>query len=404
MATPDHGATPATADPAASSTDDGAADGDATPEATVASPALELVLDLARLSTPPRRERPAADLVLGYLRDLGLEAVEDDPEATGLDGDTGCIYARVEATAPGEPIFLCAHVDTIPPVEPVDPVIVGGVVTNRNRAILGGDNKASVAGMLDGLRRVLEAGTPHAGFELLITPQEEIGLVGAKAFDAARLAARIGYVYDHAGAIGEIVVAGPTQMSVTATFQGRAAHAGIEPERGANAIVAAAHFLAGVEFGRLDEETTANVGLISGGLAGNVVAPSATVSLEARSRTHARCVEVIGAMIAAATDAATSHGCSVDLDVIDEYRAFRFERSEPALDLARRALAAIGRQPREVRTGGGADAHIFTAAGKACVNLASGMSKVHTEDEFIAVADVDALSDLTVALLRQAVE
>jgi tripeptide aminopeptidase len=388
MEGPDHGEPPA------------ASDG---PEVE-ASPALELFLELARLSTPPHRERPAADVVLAYLRRLGVVPVEDDPEATGLVGDTGCIYARVEATAPGEPIFLCAHVDTIPPVEPVEPVIAGGIVTNRNRAILGGDNKATVAGMLDGVRRVLEAGGPHAGFELLITPQEEIGLLGAKSFDVTRLTARIGYVYDHAGAIGEIVVAGPTQMSVTAVFHGRAAHAGIEPERGANAIVAAAHFIAGLELGRLDEETTANVGLISGGLAGNVVAPSATVHLEARSRSHARCVEVIGSMLAVATDAATEHGCSVDLDVVDEYRAFRFDRSEPALDLARRALTSIGRTTREVRTGGGADAHIFTAAGKACVNLASGMSKVHTEDEFIAVADVEALSDLTVALLREAVE
>ena len=364
--------------------------------------ALALFLDLARLPTPPGSERAAADLVLSYLSQLGLDPVEDDAAATGLVGDTGCIYVRVEPTTAGEPLFLCAHIDTIPPVEPVDPVIEGGIVSNRNRAILGGDNKATVAGMLDGVRRVREAGLPHAGFELVITPQEEVGLLGAKAFDVARLAARVGYVYDHAGPIGEIVVAGPTQMSVRASFLGRAAHAGIEPELGANAIAAAADFLTRVEFGRLDAETTANVGVISGGLQGNVVAPSCDVELEARSLRHARCAEVIETMLDAATDAATTHGCSVELDVVDEYRAFQFDRSEPALALAHTALTTIGKVPREVRTGGGADAHIFTAAGKACVNLASGMSKVHTEDEYIAAADVDAMSDLTVALLRAA--
>jgi tripeptide aminopeptidase len=373
------------------------------PRPAETSPALDLFLDLARLSTPPGAERPAADLVLRYLAGLGIAAAEDDPSATGLRGDTGCIYAHLEPTSPGEPIFLCAHIDTVPPLEPVEPVVEAGIVRNRNRAILGGDNKASVAGMLDGLRRLTAGGEPHAGVELVITPQEEVGLLGAKAFDAGRLAARIGYVYDHAGPIGEVVVAGPSQMSVVARFHGRAAHAGIEPELGANAIVAAAHFVARVEFGRLDEETTANVGVISGGVQGNVVAPAACVQLEARSRNHARCVEVIGRMLAAANDAATEHGCSVDLDVVDEYRAFRFERTEPALELARGALARIGRTARDVRTGGGADAHVFTAAGKACVNLASGMSKVHTEDEYIAVADVEALSDLTVALVRAAV-
>src|SRR5205085_3475735 len=169
-------------------------------------------------------------------------------------------------------IMFCAHIDTVEPTAPIEPVLANGVVTNACETILGGDNKAAVASMLEGIRRIVAESRPHAGIELILSVQEEIGLLGAKAVDCSQLAARIGYVYDHAAPIGGLVTSCPSQYSIDATFLGRSAHAGIAPEAGRNAIAAAAQALSEMRFGRLDDETTANVGTISGGVARNIVA------------------------------------------------------------------------------------------------------------------------------------
>jgi len=238
--------------------------------------ALGFFLELARLVTPSGRERATADRCATYLRELGLEVVEDDAGAK-IDGDTGNLYARLEPTADGTPIFLCAHTDTVPASMEIDPRIEGDYVVNANDTILGADNKATVAGMLDGVRRVVADGIPHAGIEIVLTAQEEVGLQGAKVFHASRLAARVGFVYDHAGPLGGIVMAAPGQNTISLAFRGQAAHAGIAPEEGRSAIAAAARAIAAMRLGRIDDETTANVGTIAGGVARNVVAPSCVV-------------------------------------------------------------------------------------------------------------------------------
>ena len=363
--------------------------------------ALALFLDLARLVTPSGRERAAAEHCRAYLEALGLE-VEEDGAGPQIGGDTGNLHVRIPATAPGTAIFLCSHLDTVPVDTHVEPVVEDGMVRNAAGSILGADNKASVAGMLDGIRRIVESGELHAGIELVLTPQEEVGLRGAKAVDPARLVSRCGFVYDHTGPIGGVITRAPTQKTLTLRFQGRAAHAGIEPESGASAILAAARAIAEMPQGRLDAGTTANVGLVHGGSARNVVAASCTVEAEARSLDHVRAGEVAQAMVDAATAAAALTGCSLEADVREEYRAYALPLSSPPGRIVRAALSAIGRTPSELSTGGGADSHIFNAAGIPCVNVCSGMMDVHTPDEWIRAADVDLLSDLTVAIVRAA--
>jgi tripeptide aminopeptidase len=369
--------------------------------ATSTPAALDLFLELAALSTPSGAERAAADRCIAYLRALGVDVAEDDAAAR-IDGDTGNLYARLLPTTAGTPVFFCAHLDTVPPTAPIEPVIVDGIVSNARDTILGADNKASAAGMLDGIRRVLADGVPHAGIELVLTPQEEPGLRGAKAFDADRLHARTGFVYDHAGPLGGIVMAAAGQNTIHLRFVGRASHAGIAPEQGRNAIAAAAHALAAMRFGKLDEETSANVGLIAGGEARNIVAPACSVELEVRSRSPERLAEETAHVLEAAAAGATATGCSCESAVRPEYASYRYSRSHRVVRIARAALEACGHAVREEQSNGGADTHVFRAAGIECVTLTSGMERIHTPEERIAAADVEALSDLTVAIVRAA--
>ncbi|MDE3025416.1 MAG: M20/M25/M40 family metallo-hydrolase, partial [Acidobacteriota bacterium] len=187
---------------------------------------VDLFLELAAIASPPGEERPVSDVVVRYLRDLGLDSDEDD---------FGNVYARIEATGEGTPLFFCAHLDTVPPSGELRPVVEDGVIRNAGGTILGADDKAAVVAMLEGVRRVLAENVPHAGIELVFTPKEEVGLLGAAAFDHDRLHARTGYVYDQGGPIGEIVLGAPWSRALEVRFHGRASHSGMFPEEGRSA-------------------------------------------------------------------------------------------------------------------------------------------------------------------------
>jgi tripeptide aminopeptidase len=368
--------------------------------AVVADEVLELFLELVRVPSPPGGEREVVDLCGRYLTDLGLEW-DEDAAAGPLGGTAGNLYCRVPATAgeAGTPLFLCAHTDTVPHEVPIHPVVRDGVVTNDEDGILGADNKASVAGMLDAVRRIVQGGIPHAGIELVLTAQEEVGLRGAKAFDVERLHARIGYVFDHASPIGGMVLEAPSQYSIDARFIGREAHSGIAPEEGRSAIAAAARAIAEMRLGRIDDETTANVGLLRGGSARNIVAGSCTLSAEARSLDPAKALRQCQAMIDSITHAADAEGCEVETATTHEYEAYRLRRAEPVVALAEQALMASGYVPEVLRTGGGADSHIFNARGRPCLNLPNGMREIHTSAEAIAVTDVEGIVRIVLALV-----
>ena len=366
------------------------------------SSVLDLFLELAAISSPPGQERPVADRVLGYLRALGLD-VDEDGVGPSIDATAGNLLCRLEPTAQsGTPIFLCAHLDTVPPSGPIQPFLDDGVVRNAAGTILGADDKSAVAVMLEATRRVVEERRPHAGLELLFTPKEEVGLVGAYAFEHTRLAARIGYVYDQAAPIGEVVLGAPSAVGIESVFRGRAAHAGMYPEEGRSAIAAAARAIADMRLGRVDEETSANVGVIEGGTARNIVPDRCTFRAEARSHDEEKLADVVREMTETMAFAATLEECEVDTTVTRSYRAYRFKPADTVVRLAVAALERTGHTPRFARSGGGADANVFNERGLACVNLANGMAEIHTPDEHIAVADLEGMVDVTLALLEAA--
>jgi tripeptide aminopeptidase len=371
--------------------------------AATATPVLDLFRDLAAIPSPSGRERAVADRTLAYLRDLGLDPTEDDAGAR-IGSDIGNIHVALPPTddGGGTPIFLNAHLDTVPPTAPIDPEVRNGVVVNSHDTILGADNKAAVAVMLAAVADLVRSGRSHAGVELVLTPMEEVGLRGAKEFDTSLLRATVGYCYDHAAPIGNIVLAAPTQRTVRFRFVGRAAHAGIAPEEGRSAVVAAARAIADMPLGRIDPETTANVGIVRGGIAGNIIPPECLVEAEARSRNPSRLREQVQAMLDAATFAANLAECELESRIEPEYEGYRFGRADPAVRLAARALEACGREPVYIESGGGADANVWNARGLQCVNLCNGMAEIHTASEHIAASDLDVMLDVTLALIDAA--
>ncbi len=351
---------------------------------------------LCRIPSPTGQERALADWITGELRSSGLEVVEDQAGAAA-GADAGNLLVRIPGRSESW-LLLCAHMDTVPLLSPVDPVLIDGGYQNANPGIIGADNKAAVATLMEVARRY-SAEVPPVGIELLFTISEETGLHGASAFDLSQLRASFGYVFDHATPMGEIVVASPTYMRINADIHGRAAHAGLHPEQGVNAIVAAAHAIAAMPQGRLDPETTANVGLISGGTATNVVADLCRVESEVRGIEQVRVDEVVTASVDALQDAADGAGADLDVGLQRMFTGYRVRRTEPSLALAERALAAIGYAPRHISSGGGSDANAFRMNGLEVTNLANGTERAHERTERVSVGALNDGLALALALI-----
>ena len=354
---------------------------------------------LCAIPSPFGSERACAEAVARELRTMGLDVEED-----GAAGETGAECGNLLARIPGRgerTILLCAHLDTVPEAGVIEPVVEDGGWVSAGPTILGADNKAAVAVLLEVARRCAVEGAP-VNLELLFTVSEENALAGAKAFDVATLRSDWGYVFDHASPIGEIIVAAPTYFRFEAEFRGTPAHAGIRPEDGRSAIQAAARAIGAMALGRLDEETTANVGSIDGGAGGtNIVAARCRVVGEARSLDPSKADDTIAAIIADIHDAANTPACFCDVDITTErlFDGYRHAANAPAVLAAEAALRACGYTPRRRPTGGGSDANAFEAAGLHCTNLANGTEANHEPDERVSVAALEGMLDVAFALL-----
>ena len=364
----------------------------------------DLFAELCAIPSPFGREAACAARVREELESLGLHVTEDDA-AAGTGAQCGNLLARIPGRLPRS-ILLCAHVDTVGVEGPIEPVVVDDGWESAGETILGADNKAAVAVMLAAARRCAVEGAP-VGIELLFTVSEENALAGAKAFDTGALRSDFGYVFDHATAIGEVVVASPTYFRIEAAFHGKAAHAGIRPEEGRSSIVAAARAITSLRLGRLDEETTANVGSIEGGTGGtNVVPEHARFLAEARSIDDAKVDALVAEMIDRIYDAANDPACDVDVDVAVErlFQGYRHRPDAPQVLAAEHALRACGYAPRRIVTGGASDANALEAAGFPCTNLANGTERNHEPTERVSVAALESMLDVTFALLEAAAE
>jgi tripeptide aminopeptidase len=355
---------------------------------------------LCAIPSPFGHERACAEAVARELRTMGID-VEEDGVAAEAGAECGNLLARIPGR--GErTILLCAHLDTVPEDGAIEPVVVDGGWESAGDTILGADNKAAVAVILEVARRCAVEGSP-VGLELVFTVCEEVGLEGAKAFDVATLRSDWGYVFDHASPIGEIIVATPTHYRFEAAFRGRSAHAGLRPEDGRSAIVAAARAIGAMAQGRIDEETTANIARIEGGQSGgtNIVAERCRILGETRSLDPAKAEALVAEIIEHIHDAANTPHCSCDVDVTTQrlFDGYRQPAGAPGVLAAEQALIACGYKPTRRSTGGGSDANAFQAKGLHCVNLANGTEHNHEPRERVSVVALEGMLDVTFALL-----
>lgn len=355
-------------------------------------------MELCAIDSEPTRERLLADRLTGLLTELGCTVREDD---TGkkIGGSAGNLIARLEGTGPGEPLLFSCHMDRVVPGVGVKPRIEGEFIVSDGATVLGADDAAGLAAVLEGLTTLRERGVPHPPIELVFTVAEELALVGSGHLAIDQLAARCGFVLDASGPVGEIVVQAPEQAKIHAVFHGRSAHAGFVPEQGVSAIQAAAAAITRMKLLRIDAETTANIGSIHAAGPTNIVADRCELQAEARSLDPAKLRAQVAGMTEAMEGAAKEFGGSVEIRVVPCYPAYRLaEEAEPA-QRAARAAGRIGVPARFKATGGGSDANIFNSRGIPAVVLSCGYEKVHTTEERIALDQLALLAEWVAAIV-----
>ncbi len=362
---------------------------------------LDTFLQLVNTNSPPGREAKVAEIVEAELRGLGLEVMRDDACAR-VGSNTGNLVATWPATGPGTPIFFSAHMDTVQPTEGIQVILEDRIIRTDGTTILGGDDKSGIAAIIEGFRHIHEEKIPHPELQAVITISEEVGLKGARALDTGLLKARMGYVLDTGRPIGAIIVQAPTHDLLAVEIIGKAAHAGAAPEAGISAIQVAAKAIAGMKLGRIDEETTANIGTIHGGEARNIIPEWTKMTAEARSLDTAKLDAQVSHMVEAFRRAADESGARAEISVERSYRTFHLGKDDPVVQIAMAATRKIGFQPDLRSTGGGSDANIFNEKGIPTVVLSTGMDKVHTHQEQLSLDDLLNCTRLVAAIVEEA--
>lgn len=355
---------------------------------------------LVTIDAATGNERKIADELTARLKALGAAVREDDAGAA-IGGNTGNIIALFTGDKPDVPaIMLSAHMDRVEPGQGIRPRIENGIIRSSGDTILAADDLAGAAAILEALTVIKEQKISHGPIEVVFTIAEEGGLNGAKGLDVSQLQAKMGFIFDGGGKVGDLTVQAPAQTSLKATFKGKAAHAGVEPEKGINALKAAAIAIAEMNLGRIDEETTANIGIISAGRATNIVPDEAVIKGEARSRNQEKLKKQVDHMVSAIHAACARTGASVDLQLEDSYPAFRLTEADPVVQTFQAACRAIGLSANLVGSGGGSDANILNGKGLPSVVLGMGYEAVHTTSEYMPIGELRRAAELALAIIQ----
>ncbi len=346
---------------------------------------VQTFLELVQIDSPSGEEAAFREELIRRLQALGLTTEVDD---------YGNLIARLDEGA-GEYFLLSGHMDTVEPGRGIKPVIRDGVITSDGTTILGSDDKAGIAIILETLQIIKEKHLPHPPIEVVLSVQEELGLLGAKHLDMAQLKSRSGLVLDGGGSPGTIVRSGPSQDTFQISIKGEAAHAGVAPEKGVDALSIAADALVRMPLGRVDEETTCNMGVINGGTARNIVPDKVLLLGEARSRNNDKLTILSDIIVKALQNAAHSRGGEVIIKRERAYDAYRLGDDAPIVQAVARAAQDSGYEPQLLEGGGGTDGNHYNAANIQAATISAGMAEVHTLHEHIAIDDLIGCAEVT---------
>jgi len=363
---------------------------------------LNEFIELVQIDSETKNEAEIAKVLKNKFNGLGLEVSEDaSKEQTGHGA--GNLICKLKGNADEvDTIYFTSHMDTVVPGQGIKPSIKDGYIVSDGTTILGADDKAGLASILESIRTLQENNIKHGDVQFIITAGEESGLVGAKALDPSLLKAKYGYAIDSNGNVGDIIVAAPTQAKIFTVMKGKTAHAGVAPEKGVSAITLAAKAIAKMPLGRIDEETTANIGRFEGGQQTNIVCDYVEILAEARSLIPEKMEAQVAKMKEAFESVAVEYGGTAEVDVQVMYPGFKQQAGDEVVEVARNAAKAIGRESKLLESGGGSDANVIAGFGIPTVNLAVGYEEIHTTNERIAVEDLIKVTELVTAIIQEA--
>ncbi|EAS42791.1 peptidase M20 [Photobacterium profundum] len=359
---------------------------------------IEHFIELIKINSESQNEKAIAETLAEQLGGIGFDVTKLPVPENISNGFN--IYATLPGSLEGSIVLSC-HMDTVAPGNDIEPIIVDGIISSKGDTILGGDDKSGIAAIMEAVRCIKANNLPHKTIEIAFTVYEEGGLHGSKHFDMSFVKSTEAIVLDSGGAIGTIITTAPGQQNLKINITGKPAHAGLAPETGINALTVAADAIGQMKLSRIDAETTANIGVVQGGQATNIVMPALYIEAEARSLNDVKLANQVEHMVTTFEAAAEKHGAQIDIVSTRAYNAYNIDDNDVFIDDIKAAFSANGVEPKTNSTGGGSDANIFNEKGLKTVNLSTGMAKVHTTEEYIAIADMVSITDFMYTYLTR---
>ncbi len=362
---------------------------------------LDEFLELVQIDSETKHEDKIAPILKQKFESLGVEVVEDNTKKETGHG-AGNLICTLHGNKDGvDTIYFTSHMDTVVPGNSIKPSVKDGYVVTDGTTILGADDKAGIAAMLEAIKVIKEENISHGTVQFIITVGEESGLVGAKALDPSFLKAKYGFALDSDGPVGDIIVAAPTQAKIKIVVHGKTAHAGVAPEKGISAITVAAKAIARMPLGRIDKDTTANIGRFEGGTQTNIVCDYVEILAEARSLISEKMEKQVEKMKNAVESTASEFGTTADVEIEVMYPGYKLGDGDQVVEVAKDAATMIGRTPRLLKSGGGSDANIIAGHGIPTVNLAVGYEEIHTKNERMPIEELVKVAELVTTIVKQ---
>lgn len=362
---------------------------------------IDEFINLVRIDSESGNERAICDFLKEELASLGLYVVEDSSAVYTKHGAGNLIATFTGSIADAPTIYFTSHMDTVAPGKRVKPSILGDYIVTDGTTILGSDDKAGIAAIVEGIRIIREMKIPHGNLQFVFTVGEESGLIGARHLDRSLVDADYGFAFDAGGQVGEIITSAPAQVKIHAEIHGRAAHAGASPESGISAIQVASQAISRMKLGRIDNETTANIGMFQGGIATNVIPEYVKIAAEARSRDEKKLYHQVEEMVMAFELTAKQMGAKADVETKTLYPGYYFTEDDLVVRKAIAGVKKVGRTPHLGVSGGGSDANVLAGYGIPTVNLSIGYENIHTTNERMSISELVKAAELVVALVEE---